>query len=112
MATYANPYAQGKPIRTAGSTIARGITRMATQFGQDAAAKKAKQQRDVDEAEALLTGRANLAETQYLKGYDAMKGDINKFSDNLSDENKNVFQEEIKKLLVAGRLIVTGKQLN
>ena len=103
MATYANPYAQGKPIRTAGSTIARGITRMATQFGQDAAAKKAKQQRDVDEAEALLTGRANLAESQYLKGYDAMKGDINKFSDNLSDENKNVFQEEIKKLLVAGR---------
>lgn len=103
MASYSNPYAQGRPIKTRGSTIAKGIARMANQFGQDAAAKKAKQQRDVDEAEALLTGRANLAETQYLKGYDAMKGDINKFSDNLSDENKNVFQEEIKKLLVAGR---------
>ena len=103
MASYSNPYAQGRPIKTRGSTIAKGIARMANQFGQDAAAKKAKQQRDVDEAEALLTGRANLAETQYLKGYDAMKGDINKFSDNLSDENKNVFQEEIKKLLIAGR---------
>jgi hypothetical protein len=103
MASYSNPYAQGRPIKTRGSTIAKGIARMANQFGQDAVAKKAKQQRDVDEAEALLTGRANLAESQYLKGYDAMKADIDKFSDNLSDENKNVFQEEIKKLLIAGR---------
>lgn len=103
MASYSNPYAQGRPIKTRGSTIAKGIARMANQFGQDAAAKKAKQQRDVDEAEALLTGRSNIAESQYLKGYDAMKGDIDKFSDNLSDENKNVFQEEIKKLLIAGR---------
>ena len=103
MASYSNPYAQGRPIKTRGSTIAKGIARMANQFGQDKAAKNAKQQRDVDEAEALLTGRANTAEMQYLKGYDAIKGDINKFSDNLSDKNKNVFQEEIKKLLIAGR---------
>jgi len=31
MATYANPYAQGRPIKTRGSTIANGIARMAQQ---------------------------------------------------------------------------------
>ena len=40
MASYSNPYAQGRPIKTRGSTIAKGIARMANQFGQDAAAKK------------------------------------------------------------------------
>ena len=36
MASYSNPYAQGRPIKTRGSTIAKGIARMANQFGQDA----------------------------------------------------------------------------
>lgn len=103
MATYANPYAQGRPIKTRGSTIAKGIARMANQFGQDQQAKKAKEKRDIDEAEALLTGRSLAAEQSYLKGYDAMKADIDKFSGSLNEENKNVFQDEIKKLLIAGR---------
>jgi len=103
MATYANPYAKGRPIKTRGSTIANGIARMAKQFGQDQKARKAKEQRDIDEAEALLTGRSLAAERSYLKGYNALEADFDKFSEGLSEENRNVFQDEIKKLLIAGR---------
>jgi len=99
MATYANPYAKGKPIRTKGRLLAKGITRMANGFAKDRAAKKAKQQRDTDEAQNLLDRRTSAFESNLWTGYDGFQDQLTEFGDGMSKENKDHFKGQIVNML-------------
>jgi hypothetical protein len=99
MASYSNPWAKGKPINTSGRILAQGIARMAGGFAKDHAAKKAKQQRDADEAQGLLDGRTKAFEKNLWTGYDSLQNDLSEFESGMSAENRDQFQKQVVNML-------------
>ena len=99
MATYANPWASGKPINTSGRILSQGISRMVDGFAKAHKAKKAKQQRDADEAQALLDRRTKAVEKGLFTGYDSIQNDLTEFESGMSAKNRDQFQKEVVNML-------------
>ena len=99
MATYENPYAKGKPIKTIDRGIGRGINNMINTFSNNKKAEAEKKQRDSKEAEILLNKHTAGVDKAFVTGYDSMQKDINTFASNAGEGNRNVFKDEIYGIL-------------